>query len=139
MARTPAVNVTARPKNGKQKKTKGATASLEALQKNKSTARAKYSQGQRTSTSYAGYLQRGRNFLADIVQERCEKEAAEPGWVCPEGIDTDVLRKAFDNPPNKHSVYALELFLVQKCMTEGWGKSTGEGIHGAFAKYWDTM
>jgi hypothetical protein len=34
---------------------------------------------------------------------------------------------------------ALELFLVQKCFTENLGKSTGDGIYGAFADYWDNM
>jgi hypothetical protein len=54
-------------------------------------------------------------------------------------IDIDMMEKAFDNPPNKYSVMMLELYLVQKCLTEKKGKSTADGIHGAFADYWDNM
>ena len=54
-------------------------------------------------------------------------------------IDIDKMEKAFDNPPNKYSVMVLELYLVQKCLTEKKGKSTASGIHGAFTDYWDNM
>ena len=33
-----------------------------------------------------------------------------------------MLAKAFDNPPNKYSVMVLELYLVQKCLTENISK-----------------
>jgi hypothetical protein len=52
-------------------------------------------------------------------------------------MDIDVLEKAFDNPPNKCSVMALELFLVQKCLKENRGSSTVTGIQGGFADHWD--
>ncbi|KAK7013580.1 hypothetical protein R3P38DRAFT_3576197 [Favolaschia claudopus] len=41
--------------------------------------------------------------------------------------------------PNKHSVYALELYLTQKCVVEELGQSTADGIHGAMADYWDRL
>ncbi|KAJ7620669.1 hypothetical protein B0H17DRAFT_1164583 [Mycena rosella] len=89
--------------------------------------------------AYKGYIDRGRAIIADIVKERRLKEKTVPGWTCPEGIDTDVLETAFVGSPNKHSALALELYLTQKCIVEGLGKSTGEGIHGAWAKYWDEL
>lgn len=84
-------------------------------------------------------LDRGRAILADVVTDKRQKEKEDAS--CPEleGIDTKILAEAFDGPPNKHSAYALELYLTQKCVVEGYGKSTAEGIHGAFAKYWDGM
>ncbi|KAJ6480027.1 hypothetical protein C8R47DRAFT_1186705 [Mycena vitilis] len=38
-----------------------------------------------------------------------------------------------------HSAAALEMFITQKCIVEMLGKSTADGIHGAYAKFWDTM
>lgn len=122
-----------------RKKSKVATASSESLQEKKASIRAQFSQAKSTKTGYAGYIQRGKQFLADIVTERRAKIEEDPGWVCPEGIDTDILEQGFENPPNVHSVYALEMYLTQKCVAEKLGKSTAEGIHGAFAKHWDTM
>lgn len=54
-------------------------------------------------------------------------------------VDMDMMEKAFDNPPNKYSVIVLELYLVQKCLTENRGKSTAAGIQGAFTDYWDNI
>jgi len=88
-----------------------------------------------TDGAYKGYVARGIKFLEDLVVQR--RENGED--VCAEGISTDMLEKAFDKPPNHYSALAVELFLVQKCFTENCGVSTAEGIHGAFASYWDTM
>jgi hypothetical protein len=118
------------------KKTKIATSSLQALQKTRTASQNEFGRSKSTKSNYAGYIKRGKIFLADIVAER---RANGEGVVCKEGINTDLLEKAFENPPNKYSAMALELFLVQKCFTENWGKSTGDGIHGAFADYWDHM
>ncbi|KAJ6579194.1 hypothetical protein DFH09DRAFT_913466 [Mycena vulgaris] len=126
---------TAPKKTGRKK---APTAKLDDLEKTKAKARSDFSQAPKTKEAYDGYLARGKGFLADVVAQRRAKLKEEPSWVCPQGIDTDILEKAFDHP-NKHSVFALELFLTQKCIVEGLGKSTCEGIHGAFAKHWDTM
>ncbi|KAJ7926602.1 hypothetical protein B0H13DRAFT_2229378 [Mycena leptocephala] len=101
------------------------TAQFNALQSKKAAIREEFSKGRRTKAAYTGYLNRGRDILADIVKEQ--------------GIDTGLLEKAFEGPPNKHSAMALELYLTQKCVVEGRGKSTAEGIHGAFADYWDNL
>ncbi|KAJ7246753.1 hypothetical protein C8J57DRAFT_1452105 [Mycena rebaudengoi] len=101
--------------------------------------REEFSNAKTTKAAYSGYLSRGRVIVADSVKEKRAKEKEDPSWKCPENIDTDLLAKALEGPPNRHSVYALELVLTQKCGVEGHGKSTAEGIHGAFAKYWDEL
>ncbi|KAJ7920082.1 hypothetical protein B0H13DRAFT_1867987 [Mycena leptocephala] len=115
------------------------TAQFNALQSKKAAIREEFSKGRRTKAAYTGYLNRGRDILVHIVKERRLKEKTTRGWKCPEGIDTGLLEKAFEGPPNKHSAMALELYLTQKCVVEGRGKSTAEGIHGAFADYWDNL
>ncbi|KAJ7873996.1 hypothetical protein B0H14DRAFT_3556286 [Mycena olivaceomarginata] len=120
--------ISMRTKPAGKKKAKNPTAALESLQKNTQAVRAKYTNAERTRNAYDGYLARGRVILADIVSERRKK-----------GIDTNLLEKAFDKPPDKYSAVALELYLTQKCIVEGLGRSTAEGIHGAFSKYWDMM
>ncbi|KAJ7500182.1 hypothetical protein B0H11DRAFT_2155556 [Mycena galericulata] len=111
---------------------------MDSLGKSREAARSEFSQAARTKGAYDGYLTRARAFLGDVVEERRENLKKDRNWICPDGIETDVLSKAFDKP-NKHSAYALELYLVQTCIVEGHGKSACEGIHGAFAKHWDTM
>jgi hypothetical protein len=53
----------------------------------------------KTKSNYAGYIRWGKIFLADIVAKR---RANGEGAVCKEGIATNVLEKAFENPPNKY-------------------------------------
>ncbi|KAJ7665394.1 hypothetical protein DFH06DRAFT_1390895 [Mycena polygramma] len=129
---------TGAPKEAK-KKGKKKSAGSEVLEQSTREARAKYTNAQRTTAAYAGYLARGSDFLAEVVAERRKKELEDPKWVCPQNIDTDILAEAFSKPPNEHSAAALEMFITQKCIVEMLGKSTAEGIHGAYAKFWDTM
>ncbi|KAG1794833.1 uncharacterized protein HD556DRAFT_1442618 [Suillus plorans] len=44
--------------------------------------------------------------------------------------------RAFDIIPNRYSASALELFLVQKGLTEGWSLSTTWGIFSVFKDMW---
>ncbi|KAJ6587601.1 hypothetical protein DFH09DRAFT_1245331 [Mycena vulgaris] len=117
-----------RSPDGKQKKT--ATVAADTLKKKKAAIQDEFSNSAKTKTAYKGYLARGRAILEDIVADRRKKEQEDPMSTELAGIDTDLLAKAFNGPPNKHSVYALELYLTQ---------NTAEGIHGAFVKYWDSM
>ncbi|KAJ7202670.1 hypothetical protein C8J57DRAFT_1622701 [Mycena rebaudengoi] len=126
-------------KPGSGRKAKIATAATAQLRQQKDDMREEFSNAKTTKAAYSGYLSRGRVIVADSVKERRAKEKEDPSWKCPENIDTDLLAKALEGPPNRHSVYALELVLTQKCGVEGHGKSTAEGIHGAFAKYWDEL
>ncbi|KAJ7149831.1 hypothetical protein C8R43DRAFT_1088159 [Mycena crocata] len=138
MVRTSKIKQDSSPKKKPGRK-KAPTAKLDELEKNKLKARSDFTQAPRTKGNYEGHVARGHAFLADVVAQRREKARTEPGWVCPQGIDTDILAKAFQNPPNKHSAWALELFLTQKCIVEGLSKSTCDGVHGAFAHLWDNM
>ncbi|KAJ7858328.1 hypothetical protein B0H13DRAFT_2571611, partial [Mycena leptocephala] len=118
-------------KGGKRKKQ--TAASNADLGKSTREARVTYTNAKKTTEAYEGYLSRGREFL------QCRKDEARESWVHPQDhIDTDLLAKAFSKPPNKYSATALEMFITQKCLVEKLKKSTAEGIHGAFAKYWDT-
>ncbi|KAF9060331.1 hypothetical protein BDP27DRAFT_1385591 [Rhodocollybia butyracea] len=70
---------------------------------------------------------------------KARKAAEKEGKVFADSIVASELAKAFDNLPNKWSSKALELILIQKCVHEGCGKSTMDGMHAAFAKHWDEM
>jgi hypothetical protein len=129
-----------------KKKTRNLTTSLETLQKIKKSSRVKHGRPKRTQDNYAGYVERGKAFLEELVAERREKVDHIDTGNKPDSLDDDIdiididmMEKAFDNPPNKYSVMVLELYLVQKCLTEKKGKSTANGIHGAFTDYWDNM
>ena len=112
------------------------TSSLKALQKVRNEKVKEFSTVKNTDNAYNGHVVRGVLFLKKVVKER--RENGEE--ICDLGIPTDELEKAFDKPaPNKYSATALEMYLVQKCFTDGLGTSTAEGIHGAFAAYWDIM
>jgi hypothetical protein len=127
--------------SGKKKKTRNAMTSLETLQTIKNSSRAEHGRPKRTRDNYAGYVERGKAFLEDLVAERRENVDRVDNKLdsLDDDIDIDMMEKAFDNPPNKYSVMVLELYLVQKCLTEKKGKSTATGIHGAFTDYWDNM
>ncbi|KAJ7611843.1 hypothetical protein FB45DRAFT_843944 [Roridomyces roridus] len=132
----------AAPSDGSPKKKrakKKETAELDTLQSKKDALHKEFSKSQKTRKAYDGYLARARAFVKDITKERRLKEAKTPGWQNEDGLDTDLLEKALEGPPNKHSAAALELFITQKCVVEGCKKSTADGIHGAFADYWDNL
>ena len=119
-----------------KKKSRSATSSLKTLQKVRNEKVNEFSTVKNTNNAYNGHVARGVEFLKAVVKDRQENGE---GMMCSLGIPTDELKKAFDRPPNRYSAMALEMFLVQKCFTDGLGSSTADGIHGAFAAYWDTM
>ncbi|KAF8521981.1 hypothetical protein BU17DRAFT_45386 [Hysterangium stoloniferum] len=47
------------------------------------------------------------------------------------------LAHAFDIKPNRASPWALASFISWKCFKNNLGKSTADGAHAAFKKYWD--
>lgn len=93
-----------------------------------------FGKAKNTRKAYSGYLARGQCWLGQIVED-----AREMGLEEFEGMSIDGFKAAFDNPPNRHSATALELFLVQKCFTEGLKEGTADGIHAAFTEYWESM
>ncbi len=101
--------------------------SIAALQKIKAVSKAEHGQPKSTTRTYEGYVKWGKEFIFGLV-ERCRAEGH------------DELEHAFDDEkPNQYSVMALELFLTEKCLNKGHGKSTADGIHGAWARFWDRM
>jgi hypothetical protein len=120
----------------RKKKSQSAISSLKTLQKVRNEKVNEFSTVKNTDNAYNGHVARGMAFLKAVVKERQENGEE---MMCGLGIPTDELEKAFDKPPNRYSVMALEMFLVQKCFTDGLGESTATGIHGGFAAYWDTM
>lgn len=115
------------------------TSDIQQLQAVRSAQITKYNDVKNTVSSYKGQIARGKAFLTELVEKRRGDVKGNDGCKDLDGISTDELEVAFDNPPNKLSAFALEMFLVQKCFNENRKKSTAESIHGAFAKYWDTM
>ena len=94
-----------------------------------------HAQPKATKNNYKGYIKRGKEFLAQLVERR----RAEEDMMMDE-LDTEILERAFDgDQPNEYSATALELYLTEKCFNEGHGKSTANGIQSAWAAFWDNM
>ncbi|PCH33911.1 hypothetical protein WOLCODRAFT_160449 [Wolfiporia cocos MD-104 SS10] len=98
-----------------------------------------------TAAAYASYVRQGRRFLADFVgTKRSALEAGQAAGAAAqddggEDVDYDELVRAFEGAPNRYSAMALELFLVEKCVNQNLGRSTGDGIHAGFKTYWEMM
>ena len=112
--------------------------SVAALQEVEEAEVKQYTTVKNTEKAYKGHLTRARIFLNNLVVKR---RANGEGEVCAAGIQTAKLEKALDGekPPNQYSALVVELFLTQRCLVEGLGVSTAEGIHGAFCTLWDKM
>ncbi|KAF5387172.1 hypothetical protein D9615_002091 [Tricholomella constricta] len=125
----------ARGKQSVKKKTKNEAARLETLAKIAHENVTKYNKVIHTNAAYEGNIRRGKEFLAMLIAQRKEDKIV----VCEQGIPTEELEKALDDPPNQHSAMVIEMFIAQKCMVEGYQHQVAEGIHAAFCWYWDTM
>ena len=97
------------------------------LQELRDTGKKKWMLAPNTSIAYKGHVDRGRRFLTQLI---ASKRAS--GGEIPDGLEA-----AFDDVPNKHSAYCLELFLTEKCFNQGLTFQTSEGIVSAFIKLWD--
>lgn len=122
-----------KPKCSSKRKTQVATSSLQTLQKVQNLWVQEFTAVKNTEKVYSGHLAWGKQWLKEVVTQGVESKETS------QGILTAEFAKAFDKPPNQFSVTALEMFLVKKCFNQNCGKDTAEGIHGAFAAYWDTM
>lgn len=111
-------------------------ASLSAVTLRKASAQNQqdFCKSDRTRKSYDSCVVEGKAFLANLIT----KQHADATTAL-DGMDTNLLEKGFENPPNIHSVDVLKLFLSQKCFAGGLGLSTAQRIQGAFADYWDNM
>ena len=140
----------------KEKKSKGraqrskpvAAATLNTLRERRSTAKKDHLRAPKTTTAYDGHIRRGKAFLAKLVEEARQGATTEADSAPlpaqleadpDEDIDYSLLAVASDNPPNRYSPHALELFMTQKCIEEGCSKSLCDQIHAAFKAYWMCM
>ncbi|KAF8054917.1 hypothetical protein FPV67DRAFT_1437662, partial [Lyophyllum atratum] len=108
---------------------------IRSLEEANASARAEFSRPKATADAYDGHVSRGVRFLKNLMDmsDIPTIDKSDPT------IDLDVLEKAFDDPPNKYSVKALQWFLVEKCCRQGLSESTGDGIQAAFVKLWTDM
>ncbi|KAJ8520009.1 hypothetical protein ONZ45_g3117 [Pleurotus djamor] len=120
----------------KKKKACHQTAGIGVVHSDMANALKKYGQAENTAKAYAGHLQRGRDFCLKYAEE-CHRA----GDKNPDGqpVDYALMKMAFTGSPNKYSSHILELYLAQCCFVNAQSLSTAEGIHGAFAKYWDKL
>ncbi|KAF8695767.1 hypothetical protein AX14_001656 [Amanita brunnescens Koide BX004] len=139
MARAPKAKATQKKAGTSTRKSakdldNAASLSAVALRKASAQNRQDFCKSDRTRKSYDSCVVEGKAFLANLITKR-----RADATTALDGMDTNLLEKAFENPPNIHSVDALELFLSQKCFAGGLGLSTAQRIQGAFADYWDNM
>ena len=97
------------------------------LQELRSDGKQKWMLASNTSQTYKGHVKRGRRFLTQLIEsKRTSRVEIEEG-----------LEAAFDEIPNRHSAYVLELFITEKCFNQGLAYQNAEGISSAFMKMWD--
>lgn len=109
-----------------------------------------------TSKAYQGHIKRAKAFTLKQIneeqQEITEKKGSEL-WldddddsgeakfyeVSSDEWNFDKLKVAWENPPNKYSSRALKMFLIYKCVVQGFGYGTAEQIRSAGIAHWDNM
>jgi hypothetical protein len=113
-----------------------AAPTISQLEAGKKAGKKRYRNAKKTDEAYLGYIKRGKEFLVKLV-----KGLGDHGEDGKPVSKTKLMRytEAFENPPNEFSAEMLEHWLVQKCFNEDLGKSTADGIHAAFIRYWDNM
>jgi hypothetical protein len=110
------------------------TQTQEHLEEIRNTAKKDYRHAKKTDQQYDGTIARGHAFLSTLV---AGKKTGFQDIGSDTTADLEALAHAFNKIPNHYSATALELFIVQKCLTEGKGESTAVSIHAAFARQWD--
>jgi hypothetical protein len=133
MARTTPANQQSRSKT-KTSKSKPTTQTQEHLEEIRNAAKKDYRHAKKTDQQYDGTIARGHAFLSTLV---AGKKTGFQDIGSDTTADLEALARAFNKIPNHYSATALELFIVQKCLTEGKGESTAVSIHAAFARQWD--
>jgi hypothetical protein len=90
-----------------------------------------------TDENYTRHISCGQHFLASLVTQRRKAADSSEQDFFDRDVNLDEMEKAFNKVPNRYSAPMLELFLVQKCMTESCTTLTAHGIHSAFICLWD--
>ncbi|PSR73100.1 hypothetical protein PHLCEN_2v11047 [Hermanssonia centrifuga] len=118
-------------------KTKNSPSSLGALRAAADAGKKEWMYSKNTSEAYAGYVKRAQQWVLQVVG--ATRSAGESTLLDIDDngkpIKCDEFALVFENPPNRHSAHALELFLVQKCVTEGNGKSTDNDTYRGSYRY----
>lgn len=98
---------------------------------------------QRTVEGYNRYVLRGKEFLEALIASKKAELETERSLSDEDRTkqheELQELSKAFDPSPNTQSVRALELYITEKCFSQGCGGNTASGIHDGFKKLWDKM
>jgi hypothetical protein len=115
-------------------KSKPTTHTQEHLEEICNAAKKDYRHAKKTDQQYDGVITRAHAFLSVLV---ADKKSGYQDIGNDTTLDLQAFAKAFDKIPNQYSATVLELFIVQKCLTEGKGESTAVSIHAAFARQWD--
>jgi hypothetical protein len=99
-----------------------------------------------TRKNYAGYVKRGREWLASHFSDSdnnssipCGVDEADLPPPQDDMYQDPDFKNAFNERPNKYSHQALALFISFKCFHQNLKKGTGTGIHAAFKKYWEQL
>ena len=114
---------------------------INTLEATRDQAKEDHRLAKQTTKNYNRYVARGKDFLKQLVtsmQERLKTNTTLPEKEHSyQSSELQELANAFDVIPNTQSVRALELYITQKCFTEGCGGNTASGIHAGFKRYWD--
>jgi hypothetical protein len=123
--------------------------SLAELDETRKSSKKQFRNVQNTDEKYLGYITQGKKFLEALVEGQRNSCRVNPSECIddtgnrrtPEEaiFEIEEMARALDNPPNKYSAMIVESYIIQKCMTEGFGKSTAEGIQSAFIQHWNEM
>ncbi|KAF8521186.1 hypothetical protein BU17DRAFT_64953 [Hysterangium stoloniferum] len=108
----------------------------------KQASKRKHGMASNSSNGYDGYVRCGKEWLKGLVEGSTLESTLESPRGCPdtlEGVKWTMadLAHAFDIKPNRASPWALASFISWKCFENNLGKSTADGAHAAFKKYWD--
>jgi len=118
-------------KNKKRGKT---PATLEELQNARNAGKKDFLMAKGTTSKYNSSVTAARAFLRVVCEGKKTGVSLGAAGI---DVDKDLYVRAFDDIPNKYSSDALEMFITQKCFSEGCKESTATGTHAAFAKLWD--
>lgn len=127
---SPSTPTKAQKAKSKSKKSPSIKPTAANLIKTRDAALRDFGQAKNTTSSYSGYIRRGRKFLAALVADRRASQIMD-------GLDNDIFAKAFSDTPNMLTVVALGFYITHKCFTQKRKSTTAYGIQSAFAKLYD--
>ncbi|KAF8063643.1 hypothetical protein FPV67DRAFT_1452067 [Lyophyllum atratum] len=111
----------------------GPTSALSTLLAARDSILEKFGHSKSTLVTYRRYLIAGCKWIKAVCADRRRDNSDAE-----DGINTDLFEQAFTKP-NKLTSHALELYILQKCVTEHKGRSTAEGIQASFADYFSRL